>query len=218
MYSLPKFTTGDFDIKMLLPQCESSDEMAKKFAVDVRDSVSRFVGKYAGEEAFRAGKTKKDLNKIARKLGEINEIMQGNKSVLRYMELKSAASLRADADVSVTNVNTFYSFFAGIEKMYHVADFYKSALEITGGRYRNSVLNINYVYFVSDLINIYECATEKRATGNYAQGGIVKDTPFVSFVNKILCIINEKFPDLNGGHGIHFSVMDVMRKIDVGKK
>ena len=219
MYSLPKFTPDDFDITKLLPKCSCATECATDINGDLCECVRWFVGTYAGNGEFSAGSTKKDLYKILKYLTKINAIMQQNPNVWRYMELKSTSTLDNRLDISLSDINNFNSFFIGLPRRCSILQFYcDNYPKSSGGKYKNCTLTreITINGFVYNLMSIYKQATGKEATGNYSQGGITKDTTFISFTKTILKIINDKYPNLNAGHGIHFSIMDVMRKI--GKK
>lgn len=219
MYSIPKFNKSDFDIRKLLPKYSCSKSTALRLSSLLHETVCIFVGAYADKPEFHAGKTKKDLNKISTMITNIRELMQTNPNILDFMILKSGSILDTGADIDITNVNNFNSFFIGMHRMCSILEHCCNKFEnSSGGRYKNNILSREntITIFVANLQNIYKRATKKKATGNYTQAGITNDTPFMVFTNTILSIINTQYPNLNDGYGIHFSVMDTMRKI--GKK
>lgn len=220
MYSLPKLnnkqeTLQNLQIRKLLPDCVCSDTEMSNLDKQLYETTQSFVGACIDKPKFLAGQTKKDLNKINKKLIQIRDIMKENPMLLRYIELKSNAIENTGLDISIANINNFNSFFGGIKTMCKICEFHCKKFGNTGGRYKNNALSNKdaQTIFIYELKHIYEQATNKTASGNYPQGGIVKDTPFITFAKDVLKIINNELETLNNGHGIHFSIYDIMRKI-----
>ncbi len=218
MYSLPKFNDTDFKIQELIPNKTLSDDKISVIVADLKAVVTQFVGSYASTTEFSSGRTNKDLEKIHKELSKIHDIMDKNPNILRYMELKSGATLNTSLDISVRDVNIFNSFFMSIKRMCIILGSYTDNFGTSKGRHKNNILHHESIIkeFVANLLYIYEKATGTKATIKYRLFAKDKDTPFGYFVTAVLDIINTKYPSLNNGHGIHFSITDVTRKI--GKK